>query len=128
MKTKACWGSAYLGIAFLVLFAYFKNAAPSPEPQTWHDIMARANELGLHCKWDGPAPSSCMAVSVTTLTKEDVDNLNVAHSSDQWSGKVKVYSSFLPTIHISHGTRWGRFVLYGDQAIIKRLTGVERLE
>jgi hypothetical protein len=105
---------------------------PSPSgPQTMKDVKAVAQKLRLHCcsdRQDG-AIEWRLIVSESPITWEHAGNLRVTYSPEDpdWTGNVAVYrklhgnmDSFLAESNCA--VAWGKFLLYGDPALIERLT------
>jgi hypothetical protein len=97
-------------------------------PETMEEVIANAEQLGLHWRRDGPdycTYSNRVIVSELPLS-QDRCSLLVVSTSDlsDWTGKVAVYRADLFAVFESdHPTFWGSMVLYGDPALIKKLTG-----
>jgi hypothetical protein len=129
----------YLVILALVMplatvFQCWTDAPRGPEPslpgpQTMEQVVAVAQNLGLHYRSDRAdgVIDSRLIVSEAPVTLERAVLLSPARLPEdpQWFRTVAVYRSqryltYFPGVY--ELVAWGSFFLYGDPSLIKRLT------
>jgi hypothetical protein len=95
-------------------------------PGEFKEVMAIAQKLGLHYRGEheDETVQQRLLVSETPLSWERANGLFIgSRMTADWKGTVAVFRSdreisLLP----QQMTIWGQFLLYGDPALIKRLT------
>jgi hypothetical protein len=127
-----CYGLELLGLLAIVL-ALGQSFSPRPagsnasSPQRIEEVIQIARELGLYCRGDREDGQMQMRllVSEASIPWERVNRLVVGRNEQtDWAGTVAVIQgrrAFPLVAH--HLTSWGNFRLYGDPALIQRLTG-----
>jgi hypothetical protein len=112
-------------LAVLVLAA-LNSCIPraDPQPQSWQDIIDRAEGLGLNCAWDGVEDSVGMVISDKPMSREEAIRLVATSDRQACTGRIKVYR--VSGGHIEGAdARWGRFDLAGDRSLIRKLMNNE---
>jgi hypothetical protein len=122
-------GSLIVVALALVLgrFLWLRPAGVGPShPEQIEDVIQIAQQLGLHYRGDREDGQVQMRllVSEAPIPWERVNGLVVGRNEQtDWAGTVAViqgWKSFPLVAH--HMTSWGNFRLYGDPALIQRLT------
>jgi hypothetical protein len=110
------------GLLPIVLGTYWVlcGVQARPEPQSWEEIITRAEQIGLFWLWDGHEDSVAMVISDVPITAEQADAMGVGFRHRDWSGRMKVYRRFGCGFNHSADVRLGRFDFCGDHELIKR--------
>jgi hypothetical protein len=129
------WKHCLLGLLLLTAFtAFLLRWIPVPPsgvrlsgPQEIEEVVAIARQLGLQCcgdREDGQVQMRLL-VSQAPLSWEFANGLAIGPGKDSdWIGTVAVIRGQKGLSPVPHEMRvWGRFLLYGDPALIARLTG-----
>jgi hypothetical protein len=108
-----------------------KSPARPTNPQTMEEVAAIARDRGLHYRSDRKNGTFGLRliISETPLTWERVALFGLTPGSEAaWNGTVAVLRNwqicFLPTPN-EQTQVWGKFVLYGDPALIQRLMAAD---
>jgi hypothetical protein len=129
------WKTYLPGFLFLVAMTplvYWSTPSKSSgvgpsNPRQIEEVLAIAQNLGLHCRGDRQDGQIQMRllVSDSPLTWERVGQLYMGRGEHtDWVGTVSVMQGvkkFPPMA--ANMTPWGNFLLYGDPALIRKLTG-----
>src|SRR5262245_4535978 len=86
---SACLLPIFLGTCWVLC-----GVQARPEPQTWEEIITRAEQIGLFWLWDGHEDSVAMVISDTPIHAENVFALGVGVPHRDWNGRMKVYRRF----------------------------------
>jgi hypothetical protein len=101
--------------------------APRRAPASLTEVVEIASELGLfHC-YDGAPNSNCLVVSESELSPALWEGPRMNNPSHRfWIGTVAIYAdgpnmlcNYDPTCSVV----WGTLLVYGDPALIEKLTG-----
>src|SRR5947209_10259532 len=118
-------------LALALVLAWSSSSRPAggkpSNPQELEDVIQIAHELGLHCRGDREDGQVQMRLllSEAPLPWEQVSRLIIGRNEQtDWRGVVAVHRgpTTFPMV-AQRMTRWGNFRLYGDPALIRRLTG-----
>jgi hypothetical protein len=123
-------------IVVLVGFLLARIDSPAPleartGPQTMKEVIGIVQKLGLHYrsdKEDGTVGSR-LVVSESPLTWQRANVFPMIPKKDSdWNRRVAVLRSSIGVIELVPDEQmevWGDFFVYGDSALIKRLTATE---
>jgi hypothetical protein len=95
-------------------------------PQSLEEVRALADKLGLNCRSDRQDGTIGfrLLVSETPLTQEQANLLCIGRREKgraDWHGVVAAYSNL--DFDADLMVPWGKVLLYGDPALIEKLTG-----
>jgi hypothetical protein len=126
----------YLPVVFLVLaiapfcwrlLASPHSSATHPTPRKVEEVQAIARQLGLYERGECPDGRGDMRliISETPLNWERVNSLVMGRKQQSdWVGTVAVILQVREFPPLADPMiPWGNFLLYGDPALIQRLTG-----
>ncbi len=103
------------------------SEARSASPRQMEDVIKIAQNLGLHYRGDREdgQVQIRLLISASPLTWERANTLVVGRRvGSDWVGTVAVIQGLRAFPLVSHDmTVWGEFLIYGDPALIKKLTG-----
>src|SRR5438045_1199620 len=106
--------------------SHLSGVGPS-SPRQMEEVITIAQNLGLHYRGDRKDGQSQtrLLVSESPLSWERVNCLYIGRGEHtDWLGTVSVMQGVKEFPPLStHMTAWGNFLLYGDPALIKKLTG-----
>jgi hypothetical protein len=128
------WWRYFAGVVILIAvafaFVYWNESSLPAGRQTMEEVVAIAQDFGLHCRsdrYDGVVGARLL-VSESPLSLERITLLTFCRAPEHpdWNGTVAVYRTKHSGSHINYpytdSVPWGSFLLYGDPALIKRLT------
>lgn len=126
------WRTLFLGGALVTFVAVlaaplYRSVCKPVGPRTMDEVAAAAEQLGLFLVHDGTAGGRVL-LSEQPLTRERAATMWL-HSPHhpRWIGTVAVYLGWrgmMGNYDPACSAVWGEFFLYGDPALIERLTGV----
>src|SRR5260370_40233383 len=99
-------------------------------PQTIHEAGVIAHSKDLYCISDEPGgiPRCILVVSELPLTREEAGGLRMNWPTHpDWRGVVKIYGDRRMVLWNHDQTCsvvWGELFVYGDPAVIQKLTGM----
>ena len=99
-------------------------------PQTIHEARVIAHSKDLYCISDEPGgiPRCILVVSELPLTREEAGGLRMNWPTHpDWRGVVKIYGDRRMVLWNHDQTCsvvWGELFVYGDPAVIQKLTGM----
>ncbi len=132
MSRRKVWVIGLLSLGVLALFfcrsIQSRLAEDSPScPRHIETVIRIAQSRGLHYRGDREDGQFQirLLISESPLNLEQINRLVFSRSDcSGWRGAVAVMrgQSHLPVVS-PHMKPWGNFLLYGDQALISKLTG-----
>jgi hypothetical protein len=119
--------SLFLGAVALLLFANHRSGTRPADPQSMAEVRALVEKLGLNCRSDRQdgAVGFRLLISEAPLSLEKANLLRFSEREldlADWHGVVAAYHPL--NFDSDLVVPWGKVVLYGDPALIQKLTGM----